>query len=371
MVASLNPQRLTPTASLNRAKIVDLPGLAVDPEVRGQTGYQLVSTVALAQLIRQHAKSLELDPSLDDHELCVALDRRLVSEDRVVRDAAEGLGRCIGRNMGYILLTLKRGDPVNRAARAEWDDSYWEHWSRIKQVWLGGGMVSGRLGAAIRDHASAVIREADIRDYTLRISPYASMLPLVGVARYAPSRCQTALVFDFGSTLIKCGNASYSDGALLKLRCLPSRPTELARIEHASKDPADQAAQLLDHMVSVIVDTWRLAGRSVSSPILASVAAYIQDGHPLSAQGGAYMQLRHVTDHVQTALARQLSARLGEAVDVSLFHDGTAAAATYAGTRDAAIIMVGTALGIGFPPQEESNLRPISADLAILAPGGA
>ena len=370
-MSPLNPQRLTPTASLNRVKIVDLPGLAVDPGVRGQTGYQLVSTVALAELIRQRAESLELDPSLDDHELCLALDRRLVSEDGAVRDAAEGLGRRIGRNMGYILLTLKRGDPVNRAARAEWDGSYWEHWSRIKQVWLGGGMVSGWLGAAIQDHASAVIREAGICDYTLRISPYASVLPLVGVARHAPSQCQTALVFDFGSTLIKRGNASYSDGTLVKLRCLPSRPAGLARIERASRDPAEQAAQLRDHMVSVIVDTWWLAGRSASGPILASVAAYMQDGHPLSAQGGAYMQLRHVTDHVQTALARQVSVRLGEAADVSLFHDGTAAAAAYAGARDAAIIMVGTALGIGFPPHEESRLRPISADLAILAPGGA
>jgi hypothetical protein len=371
MVACLNPQRLTPTASLNRVKIVDLPGIAVDPEVRGQTGYQLVSTVALAELIRQRAENLELDPGLDDHELCLALDRRLVSENRAVRDAAEGLGWRIGRNMGYILLTLKRGDPVNRAARAEWDGSYWEHWSRIKRVWLGGGMVSGRLGAAIQDHASAVIREAGICDYTLRISPYGSLLPLVGVARCAPSQCQTALVFDFGSTLIKCGKASYSNGTLVKLHCLPSRPTGLARIEQASDDPADQAAQLLDHIVSVIVDTWQLAGRAASGPILASVATYMQDGHPLSAPGGAYVQLRCVTDHVQTALARQLSARLGEAMDVLLFHDGTAAAATYAGTRDAATIMVGTALGIGFPPHEEGDLRPISADLVILAPGGA
>jgi hypothetical protein len=38
-------------------------------------------------------------------------------------------------------------------------------------------------------------------------------------------------------------------------------------------------------------------------------------------------------------------------------HDGTSAAAAYAGAPHAAVIMMGTAMGIGFPPPI-ANLRP-------------
>ena len=52
MLDPLDPARLTPAASLNRVRIVDLPGLALDPDVRGQTGYELLSAQARAAAIR-------------------------------------------------------------------------------------------------------------------------------------------------------------------------------------------------------------------------------------------------------------------------------------------------------------------------------
>jgi hypothetical protein len=366
-VPPLDPQHLTPSASLNRVRIVDLPGLSVDPEVRDRTGFELVSASALVKLIRQHVTHLELDSTGNDHELQLALDRCLNSQDAAVRATAERVGRRIGRNLGYVLLTLKRGDSVNRATRGEWDDSYWEHWAGIKQVWLGGGMVSGRLGLIVREHALTVMREGDFPDYTIRLSPYAAALPLVGAARYAPTTCQTAVVFDFGSTLIKRAYASYRDGALTELCCPSPHLTGWEQIERSSNDPAERATQLLDRMVAVFATTWRSAGRSLAGPILASVAAYVQDGHPMLAQGGAYYQLQHVTDHLQTTLAQRVSDRLGEPVDVLLLHDGTAAATAYAGMENTAVVMLGTALGIGFPPLKQGDLRPIGADFRVLA----
>jgi hypothetical protein len=363
----LDPRRLTPSVSLNRVRIVDLPGLVVDPEVKGQNSSQLVSAAVLAQLIRQYAGRLQLDPTMEDHELRLALDRCLVCEDATVRIAAEMVGQRLGRNMGYILLTLKRGDAVNRAARSEWDDSYWSHWGRIDQVWLGGGLVSGRLGPVIGRYAQAVFEEAGMGDYAIQVSPYGSALPMVGVARYAPPACETALVFDFGSTRIKCACAVYKDGEVTELRRLPSHPAGMARIGQASDGPLQQAEQLLGHMVSVITSTWRTAGLLPASPILAGVAAYVQDGHPLPAQHhGGYVQLRRITDNLQAELAQRVGAELGEAIDVSLVHDGTAAAATYAGVSNAAVITVGTALGVGFPPPPD-GLMALSADLTILA----
>jgi hypothetical protein len=352
---------------LNRVCIIDLPGLSVDPEVKGKTSFQLVSAAALADLIRQRTAALALDANLSDHELRLRLNDCLFSTKAVVRTAAEAIGRRIGRNLGYVLLTLKRGDAVNRAARSDWDDSYWHHWGRIEQVWLGGGLVSGQLGPIIREHASAVFEEGTVQDPAIRISPYAPILPLVGAARHAPPGCDTALVFDFGTTMIKRAHAIYKGDELVELRCLPSRPTSWAEIEGSSNEPVRQATELLAHMVSVIINTWRSVGSSPLSPILASVAAYMKDGHPLSAQYGAYYQLPLITDNLQTAIAQRLEAQQGETASVSLIHDGTAAAAAYAGAENAAVITMGTALGIGFPPLAD-NVRAKKTDLTILAP---
>ncbi len=356
---SLDPQRLTPPVSLNRVRLIDLPGLAVDADVKGKTGFELVSAAVLTRLIRQHAAGLQLDPTLRDDALRLALDPCFVSPDATVRAAAEAIGRRIGRNLGYILLTLKRGDAVNQAARAEWDDSYWRHWGTIKRVWLGGGLVGGRLGPVARDAALAVIEKAGVGDYSLQISPHAPMLPLLGAARYAPPTCKTALVLDFGQTMIKRAWVVYENAEMVELHRLPSLPSGWTEIEQASDDPVQQATQLFHQMISIIAAAWRRAGMLPGSPILASVAAYVQDGHPMLAQGGAYVQLRHITDHVQTELARRLGAHLGEGIDVSLIHDGTAAAATFAGMKNTAVITIGTAMGIGFPPPAD-GLRTIS-----------
>jgi hypothetical protein len=65
-----------------------------------------------------------------------------------------------------------------------------------------------------------------------------------------------------------------------------------------------------------------------------------------------------------------VGAELGEAIDVSLVHDGTAAATTYAGASNAAVITVGTALGVGFPPPAD-GLMGLNANLAIRAPSAS
>ncbi|MCP4543563.1 MAG: hypothetical protein GY832_41145 [Chloroflexi bacterium] len=360
----LDPQRLTPAASLNRVQLVDLPGFAIDLEAKGKTGGQLVSALVSARLIRQYADDLRLDPNLDDHSLRQSLDQCFASPNTTVRSAAEAIGRRIGRNLGHILLTLKRGDAINRAARDEWDDSYWDHWNGIQRVWLGGGLVSGQMGSHISQHAKAVIKEAGISSYTVQVSPHTQALPLVGAARHAPPTCQTALVFDLGHTMIKCARATYKNGKLRELCRLPSHPSKWTEIEQTSNDPIQQATRLFRRMISVIATTWHHAKMPPASPILVSLAAYVQNGHPITTRG-AYGQLRHITDNLQTELTQQLGNQLGGAMDISLIHDGTAAATAYAGMENTAVIMLGTALGIGFPPPA-NNLRAISPKLTIL-----
>jgi hypothetical protein len=171
-------------------------------------------------------------------------------------------------------------------------------------------------------------------------------------------------VFDFGTTMIKRAHAIYTRDELVELHRLPSCPTNWTEIERSSSDPVQQATRLFDHMVTVIAGTRRSVGLSTRSPILASVAAYMKDGHPMPAQHGAYYQLPLIADNLQTRLAERLGTQQGKPAHVSLVHDGTAAAAAYAGAKFAAVVTIGTALGIGFPPQADS-VQVMSTDLAI------
>jgi hypothetical protein len=55
MSMALDPERLTPGASLNRVRIVDLPGVALEDTIRGRTAYDLLAARALADEARRHA----------------------------------------------------------------------------------------------------------------------------------------------------------------------------------------------------------------------------------------------------------------------------------------------------------------------------
>jgi hypothetical protein len=365
----LDPHHLTPPISLNRVRMIDLPGLAVDAGVKGKNAYDLVSTRALAEMIREHADTLTLDPTADDPGLSRAFDACLDSETPEISAAAEAVARRIGRQLGYVLLALRRGDPVNRAARDEWDDSYWSHWAAIRQVWLGGGLVSGRLGPRLCAYARGIFVEAGYDDYMLRLSPYGAALPLVGMARRAPADSRMATIFDFGQTATKRALAIYDRGELLTLERFSDHPTTWRDPSHEPGDADDEAARLLDRLIDVIAETHAQArirfGEPPPSPVLASLSAYVRDGQPLLAQCGSCAAIARITDNMQRTIADRLGTMGHSISGVTLEHDGTAAAVAHAGEPRAAVITIGTALGIGFPPGD-AGLRPLRRDFVLV-----
>ena len=103
--------------------------------------------------------------------------------------------------------------------------------------------------------------------------------------------------------------------------------------------------------------------------MVASIASYVVDGQPAAYDRGIYAQLRVISDNLGRWLAQHVGERLGHPVEIDLLHDGTAAARTYAGMAHAAVIMLGTALGIGFPPCTDEyivNIRPMQTKLFLL-----
>jgi hypothetical protein len=73
--------------------------------------------------------------------------------------------------------------------------------------------------------------------------------------------------------------------------------------------------------------------------------------------------LSTLSDDAQPLLAEAIRARIGQPVRVHLIHDGSAACAVHAGEPNTAVILVGTALGIGFPPPDAHRLRPLAPTL--------
>lgn len=364
----LNPQRLTPAASLNRVKIVDLPHSAWEAEVQGKTAYELLSTEALTAEIVRQADGLALAVERSERaELPRAFDRCFEADDPAVRAAAEAVAGCSGRHLGYLIVTLKRGDPANRQARADWDDSYWDYWARIRQIRLGGGLASGHFGQWLRRYAAAIVAEAGIVDCDLDVASYPAILPLIGVARSVPPDRPAALVFDFGQSAVKRAYAQYEAGTLTALRLLPTLPLDWPAIYQHSTNPVDQGRRLAEYMSATMAETWhdlRARGLAPALGLVVSMASYVEDNQPMARQGGGYAQLSVLDGNAGRWLAGAASQQIQETIEVTLLHDGTAAARAYAGAQYTAVIMLGTALGIGFAPPA-TGLRPITPGIAI------
>jgi hypothetical protein len=121
----------------------------------------------------------------------------------------------------------------------------------------------------------------------------------------------------------------------------------------------DKAAQAAQQVIDLVCMSWRESaeqyGTSVPTVSL-SLACYLLHGHPPRSEMGFYGRLQLLSPHLQTWLARRLCDALQRKIHLNLLHDGTAAALPYAGSPNTAVILLGTALGVGFPPPSAQGL---------------
>ncbi|MCP4425039.1 MAG: ROK family protein [Chloroflexi bacterium] len=347
------------TPSINRVRMVSLPGLTLPDEIIGKLGYELLSARRLATQIRRRATELNLHP--DRPDLIRAFDDCLSVPSFPIRSAAEEIAAGYGRSLAYLLLILKRGDSASRAARPDWERRHWDWWGTINTVWLGGGLVSGHLGQIAAATAQTMIREAGFPRFTIHISPYGGNLSLVGAARLVPNKTNAALVFDFGHTQVKRGVAQLENGRLTDLIPFSPLPAPCEPYQYHGW-PSEKSGQVMQGMTTAVAQTWDEAkklGHSPGSTLVVSLACYLIDGHPIPShlETGCYSRLQTLADNLEQFTTAQISAALAQPVQVKLVHDATAAALAYTGWRETAnddqntaVITLGTSLGIGFPP---------------------
>ncbi len=362
------PIPFTPShVSVNRVRVVDLPGIHLDAEMRDQLAYDLVSVRALSRYAHEVADELRLPQRFHDAgpetrgQLPYFIAASLVSPDAQARGAAAAVVRRLGRNLGCVLLTLHRGDPVNREARGDWHAADWERWAQIKRVWLAGGLASGLLGESICAAAREWLAEVGAGDaLDLALSPLAGATSLVGAARYLPPATGAALCFDFGQTSAKRAIVCLNGNAIADVGALPSVALFGEWPVPAEPDPDQTGARYRDFVVDVICDSLARARQhhaKMLEDMMVCVAAYVDGGRLLG--NGTYATLMRLTDDARTLLGEAIARRTGRSARVHLIHDGTAAAAVFAGRPQTAVIALGTALGVGFPPATGAGLRRI------------
>jgi len=328
--------------------------------------YHLLSAPTVARYAQAHAAALDLppayraaDPDAPDirRETPPYVDAALSSPDPDARAAAERIARRLGRNLGYILLTLQRGDAVNRAARAEWGEAEWARWGEVKCVWIGGGLMQSNLGARIIQHARELLAETGY-DETVSVAQTSQPPPmaLIGAARYLPLTEGLALCCDFGQTGAKRALIEVHAGAITRIHHLTTRPVEWPWRNDPQAAQKIDAAEVRDFVATTIAQTLaEHRAQNLAPEVMCSVAAYVRGGTLLG--NGIYATLMRLTegDDARPLLEAAVRAR-GETVRMHLIHDGTAAAALHAGAARAAVLVIGTAIGVGFPPPTTEGL---------------
>ncbi|MCB8985055.1 MAG: hypothetical protein H6659_14585 [Ardenticatenaceae bacterium] len=337
--------------SMNQVRLVDLPGVPIPLAWRSKTGYQLLGSRALAAQIRRQAGLFHLPANLPDADLIRRLDACFTEGDQTIHTAAWAVAEENGRKLALHLLTLLRGDPVNRAVRPDWQAEQWDFWAQIRTVYTGGGIMAGHLGPIAAATAQAFIRAHGFAAFTVAVPPHAAQLPLYGAARTAPADA-AMLVFDFGQTAVKRAIAHSPH----HLESLPNLPTPCARLPFGRHETA--AAQTLGRLLDMVAETWTAVAASgvpLSSQIALVLACYLLDGQPRPEDWSCYGRLQQFTSHLETYLSQHLSLRLQRPIHAHLLHDGQAAAMPFAGQAHTAVITFGTALGIGFPPENDDS----------------
>ncbi len=357
-----NPFHSTTTfvsPSLNRVRFAQLPGNHFPAQYRGKSAYALLSSDALCALIEARAAELELDPHCA--RLLWDFDHCFQSSSSTVRASALQIAADFGRRLALLVAALKGAAPANRRARPSWSDEHWKLWQRIETITFGGGLLAGALGPLAISSAEETLRGVSCGDIRLRLSPFGASLPLAGLARSAPAGTQAMLLLDFGQTNIKRGIVSYAPNSAPILHFLPS--IEL-KLENGSQQgsPRSAAEETAELITNVVADSWQEAAElkwTITPTIGLSLACYLQNGQPPVQEMGFYGRLQLLSDHLQTYLCQRLGDAVKRKVQINLFHDGTAAALTAVGRQNTAVLVLGTAIGVGFPPETKRGLQQL------------
>ena len=213
-----------------------------------------------------------------------------------VKKTANSIVKLFGERLAVILLTLKKGEKVNRISRKDWNDTHWEYWNSLKNVILVGGLSSSELGKRLKYYVEEVFKESNEDCYNIILSEDSANVGIRGCLTYIkkPEKKKLYLIFDCGQTLIKRSLVRIDEKGIknvIKLDKVLSKHTGW-NFQDIKKEKSEAEA-LNSYILSVIIVTMRGVkggASSIGNNIVISIANYVRNG--LFADRGGYGKLR-------------------------------------------------------------------------------
>ena len=310
----------SPHGSINRLPLVHLPGLPLAPELVGMTAYPALSGASLEKAVRG--------------------DWNLVGPS-----AQQGVAQ-LGRLFGHVLVTLLTGPPEVRRRRVDWGEREWTWWKSIEQIYLAGGAFRGKVGRLLLQTIEFIIADHLTDPPDLLIPPQPELLPLSGawqLALRSPTHRTPALALDWGQTSLKAAILQPGD----TLKVFEPSPMLWPRWEALTNDEELREAKAL-HKDLLKFTVSCLEQSNSEGPVTISLANYIDQG--VINPRGAYGKLRLLAPDYSGYFSQELERVSGQLRPVIMANDGVCASAAVASHgRRSALILWGTALGVGWP----------------------
>jgi hypothetical protein len=276
------------------------------------------------------------------------------SLNRLVIAGRPGMPATLAGRVAFDILSV---DAIAALCEAEgvpvgwnaWRRAYLRHWAAVEEVHLAGGLLAGPVGPAGLESIRSALSELSTTTRATLV-PQPAWAALIGAARSLDVTDGDVVVVDLGGSRARTALVRAAAGRLELVT------VTAARVPFAATDRLSTAA-IGRYLEEVLGSAAREAGRHGASVrgVGISVACYLRDGRP-DGDRGVYASLPDLRDR---AWRRTLGSLFGSPVDCRLLHDGTAAAASphIHGDVPSAVIVVGSALGLGFPPQGRDH-RP-------------
>ena len=234
----------------------------------------------------------------------------------------------LSEGLAILLSSLIEGSSRSRQLN-HLSDADWEFWAGCKHVILDGGMVKGPAANAFLDHLRACLADRGVSvkaDRTLPIDGIRTM-SLLGCAVPEPAYYNTIYVFDF----------------------LEELPGVLHKDFWNMKDDPETARMLHETICETIVNTLDYYEDFGPEYRIGMCFANNYLRHQVSNRG-SYRSLRLLGDDYRSLLQKSLESQTGKRVSLSLYNDAEAVANLYQKwAPDAAVITLGTHLGIAYP----------------------
>lgn len=219
------------------------------------------------------------------------------------------------------------------------EESDCNFWKQCKIIIMYANFMQGAIGRFIEEKINKYLWESRVECINVRccisnITP--SLLGCVGVSDIQ----EQVFVYDFGSTRIKRG---FVDKRIMRVRELesfyiPDHDFETCNLLHT-------------RIFRTIINDVRIYGNDKSGRIVVSMCISNNILHGEIIDRGRYGILKQIGKNYQFFLQDELQKELKREIHVHIMNDAEAVSRIY--TRyspHAAVITLGTAIGIGYPP---------------------